>query len=244
MAATAKVLDFNQPESAARVGTEIETTALELVSRVKDAAAIVDLRGCEQAVADRRMIGDAVKRVEEFFAPFKDMAFKLHKALCQRENAILAPLKLVDGEKREAIRRYNDAQARIREARERELADQARRDADARAAAEAAVLETAGDSELAAAVLAEAIAAPAPVVVIPNELKGVIKTVRRYLWRYPGGTADAKTCDPRIVTRAMALVPREFLKVDEQKVGAYVRSMKDAAKIPGLQIYYVDDPVR
>ena len=31
---------------------------------------------------------------------------------------------------------------------------------------------------------------------------------------------------------------------DEVKIGAYVRSMKESAKIPGIDVYYVDEPVR
>ena len=42
----------------------------------------------------------------------------------------------------------------------------------------------------------------------------------------------------------MQLIPREFLCVDEKKLGAHIRAMKDSAKVPGIEIYYVDDPVR
>lgn len=244
-AAAAKVLDFNKPDTATSLGGDLEQTALALAQRTRGMA-IVDRAGCEQAVLDRQSIGDAIKRVEEFFAPFKKMAYDLHKALCTRENAVLLPLRNVDLERQGAIRTFNDEQNRLREAEERKQAEQARRDEEARAAAAAAALETAGDHEMAAAVMAEAIAAPTPVVVLPTLKQQVagLKTVRRWLWRYPGATADVKTSPPAVVVRTMALVPREFLCVDAQKVSNYVKAMKGAGRIPGLEIYYVDDPVR
>lgn len=39
----------------------------------------------------------------------------------------------------------------------------------------------------------------------------------------------------------MALIPREFLKLDEAKITRHVQNMKWDAKIPGIRIYAVDD---
>jgi hypothetical protein len=36
-------------------------------------------------------------------------------------------------------------------------------------------------------------------------------------------------------------VPREFLKVDDVKVGQYVRAMKSTGAIAGIEIYSEDD---
>src|SRR5882724_276818 len=103
MAASAKVIDFIDPSKANGVGTELATTTTSLVSRLSTTPAVIrDTAGLEQAVLDRQTIGDAIKRVEEFFAPFKQMAHRLHKALCDRESEILTPLRKVDGDKRTA----------------------------------------------------------------------------------------------------------------------------------------------
>lgn len=245
-AATAKVLDFNQPDTAKVVGRELETTSQSLVLRLDGDHTIADIVDLEQAVSDRQLLGDAIKRVEEFFAPFKKMAHDLHKALCNRESEILAPLQRIDGLKRGAISLFKAEQDRIRADREREIAEQQRRDAEARASAEAAALERAGDHAMAAAVMEEAIAAPMPVAVLPDETKQVdgLKFTRRWLWRYAGGPKELKATPPAILARTMQLIPREFLCVDEKKLGAYVRSMKNSGKVPGVEIYYVDDPVR
>jgi hypothetical protein len=76
----------------------------------------------------------------------------------------------------------------------------------------------------------EALTAPAPVVVLPDTTKTVegLKFTRRWLWR---------------VTQER-LVPREYLCLDDKKIGAYARAMKGSGQIPGIEIYFVDDPVR
>lgn len=247
-AATAKVsnvIDFIQPDKAKEVGGELETTSKSLATRLGPTA-ITDTASLEQAVLDRQAIGDAIKRVEEFFAPFKQMAHRLHKALCDRETEILTPLRRVDTTKRTAISEFKAAQDRIREQRERELAEARRRDDEARAAADAAALEAAGRPEEAAAVIEQAIAAPETIVVLEDETAKVdgLKFTRRWYWRFAGGPKEIEKTPPAIVTRTMQLIPREFLCLDEKKIGAYVRSMKETARIPGLDVYYVDDPTR
>jgi len=244
-ASTAKVLDFNRPDTAQTVGAELATTTDSLIARLAGAT-VTDIASCEQAVLDRQVLGDATKRVEEFFAPFKKMAYDLWKALCAREAAILGPIKKLDDSKRDAIRTWNAEQERIRQARERELAEQQRQLDEARVAAEAAALEAAGDHDLAAAVMEEAIAAPLPIVTLPTTKQQVtgLKTVRRWVWKYSGGPADVKQTPPALLARTMKLIPREYCKVDEQKIGATVRAMKGSIKIPGIDVYYVDDPVR
>jgi len=230
----AKVLDFNRPETAAPVGGELEVTAQSLVSRLA-LSTVGDLHSLNQAVLDRQDIGGAIKRVEEFFAPFKDMAHKLHKALCDRETSILAPLRRLDTVKRAAIADFKLAQDRIREARERELAEQRRREDDARAAAEAASLEAAGEHAMAAAVLEEAIAAPDPVVVLQDETKQIDGLKFRTEWKWRFATDEA---------RALQLIPREFLSIDPRKLTAFAKAMKGAGRVPGVVFYSEQLPVR
>jgi len=245
MSASAKILDFNQPETARAVGGELAATGEALVIQLRESA-VIDLATLEQAVRDRQTLGQAIARVAQFFAPFKAMAHQLHKALCDREREILAPLEQLDQLKRTAIAAYKRDQDRIRQEQERTLAEQRRRDEQDRAAAEAAQLEIAGEHEMAAAVVADAIAAPAPVVVLPDATKAVegLKFTRRWLWRFAGGPADLKQTPPTVLARTMQLIPREYLCVDEKKVGAIVRSSKGTIRIPGIDVYYVDDPVR
>lgn len=225
----AAVLDFNQPDTAKAVGGDLAADTVALVERV-GVVRVLDVPSLEQAVLDRQAIGDSVKRVETFFAPFKSTAHKLHKMLCDRENEILGPLLRLDRAMRDGISTFKAAEDRARQQREREESDRRRREDEERATREAAALEQAGDHALAAAVVAEALAAPAPVVVLPDTTKGVegLKFTRRWLWRV-------------VHTE---IVPREYLCLDEKKIGAYARAMKGSGQIPGIDIYFVDDPVR
>jgi hypothetical protein len=242
---SAKILDFNQPDTAKAVGGELAVTTRTLVDRLA-VTAITDTASLERAVRDRQDIGEALKRITDFFEPLKSMAHRLHKALCDRETEICAPIRALDAQKRIAIADYKAAQDLARQARERELAAERQREAQDRAAAEAAHLEDAGEPAMAAAVMEEAIAAAPPVVVLADPTAAVegLKFVRRWLWRYAGGPKEIKLTPPTVVARTMQLIPREYLCVDEKKVGAYVRSMKATGSIPGIEIYYVDDPVR
>lgn len=232
--APAKVIDFIDPAKAKDVGTDLETTARSLATRV-EGVLVTDLPSLEQAVRDRQSLGDAIKRVEDFFTPLKKLAHAMHKALCDRETAILAPLQRVDGLKRSAIAAYKQAQDQLRALRERELADARRREDEARAAADAAALEAAGDHDQAAAVLDEAIAAPVTVVVLPDETRAVagLKFRTEYKWRFTSDEA-----------RALQLIPREFLCVDPKKLTAYAKAMKGTGRVPGITFYSEELPVR
>jgi regulator of protease activity HflC (stomatin/prohibitin superfamily) len=164
------------------------------------------------------------------------MAHKLHKALCDRESEILAPIRMVDVKLRSAIGTYNDERTRAREAQERAEAERRRKEDEARAAQEAAQLEAAGEHMMAAQVLEEAIAAPTPVVVLPDEMKAIegLSLRTEYRWRYLDN-------DP---VRAFQLIPREYLVVDEVKLTRLAKAMKGTAHVPGITFYTEKVPVR
>jgi hypothetical protein len=44
--------------------------------------------------------------------------------------------------------------------------------------------------------------------------------------------------------RALQLIPRDFLCVDESKLTKYAGAMRESAKVPGIQFYSEDLPVR
>lgn len=233
MSATA--IDLNEPASAKSAGTDLARSSLALLDEVSEGA-ITDLAALEQAVRERQQIGAMRKRVEEFFRPLKQLAHQLHRSLCDREGEILAPLDLRDRNRATAISAFKLAEDARRREQERIDAEALRLQREQQAADEAAALESAGDHSLAASVVAEAIAAPAPVVALPDLVKQVegLKFRRNWKWRYASNDK----------ARAAALIPRAFLMPDEAKIGAFARSMKDSAQIPGIEFFYEDVPVR
>jgi hypothetical protein len=221
-----------------------EALLARIVSFVSTAAvAVVDVPSLEQAAALRKAIGALDHEAEAFFEPEKQRYYALHRAACAREKVVRAPLAQLDAKVATAIRLFNDAQTRLRQEQERALVEQARKDAEQRAAEEAAALE-ASDPALAAAVLEEALAAPVPVVTLPNVTAGLVTFTRRYLWRYRGGPNEVGHTPPAVVARTLSLLPREFCCVDERKLSTYARAMKGGAKLPGIEFYHVDDPRR
>jgi hypothetical protein len=189
---------------------------------------VTDLESLVRANTVRKAIGEKQKAIAAQLAKPKQWADGLHKWFCSLERAALAPLTSLDNYERQQITAFNDQQTRERQERERAIAE-ARRLADqARATAEAAALERAGEHELAAAVVEEAIAAPPPMVVLPNEVKAVQSFRRRWTFE--------------VVIESE--VPREFCAIDTVKLGRYAVAMKDSAKVPGVRFFYVDDPIR
>jgi hypothetical protein len=242
---SAAVLDASNPESANRIGSDLAQSS-EMLARTIVLMPVTDVPSLEQAVSDRQQISGAIKAVEEFFAPFKSLAYQLHRKLCERESAILKPLQSLDRQRSDAISEFKRAQDSIRQQREREEAAAQQREREAQAAAEAAALERQGQPELAEAVIAEAVSAPAPVVVLPDVTRSVagLRFSRTWHWRYAGGPKDVKQTPPEVRVRTMRMIPREYLTVDESKLTKFATGMKDTARVPGIEFYFVDTPRR
>ena len=94
--------------------------------------------------------------VTGFFKPMKDSAYQAHKAVCDREKAMLTPLKNAEKIVKKTMGDYLMEQERIR----REAEEAARRAAEEereRKLKEAMALEAAGDKEGAEAAVEEAV---------------------------------------------------------------------------------------
>jgi hypothetical protein len=241
----APTIDLNRPDSAREFAGELATASNALARQLKETR-ISDRASLEQAVTDRQTLGDRIKFVKDKIAPVKSSAHRTWKMLCDLEAEILAPLVRLDTEKKNAIAVYVAEEEQARAARERVLAEEQRRADQDQAAHVAADYEQRGDPEMAAAILEEAIAAPPPVVVLPNEAKSVegLHLRRRYLWRFSGGPKELEATPPAILARVMQLIPRQFLCVDDKKISAFARSMKGSGTIPGIEFYHVDEPTR
>ena len=141
------------------------------------------------------------------------------------------PLERLQDADKTLSRRMLDWKSKVeRERREAEaLAAEAARKERERLEKQAAKAEEKGRVEQAAALAAAAQSMPAAPVVHaePPKAEGVHTQVR---WRY------------RVIDESA--IPREYLMIDDKKLGGVVRAMKDATNIPGIEAYPDESLVR
>jgi hypothetical protein len=168
------------------------------------------------------------KRVIDFFAPHKARALAAHRALCDDEKKALAPALADEAACKSALVAFDTAQEQIRVAEERRLQEIARQDAETRRLNEAAALEREGNATNDPELLYEAhqlMEQPVETatVILERSTPKVSGLSYREQWRF------------RIVNPS--LVPREYLVIDNVKIGGVVRALKGETKIPGVQVY-------
>lgn len=180
----------------------------------------------EQAAEMGREIRRQAKAVKDLFQPIKEAANKAHKAACERERLMLAPLNEAERIIKTSMSAYTTEQERKR----RELEEQARLQAlqeQERLLAAAVAQDAAGNSEQAEQTLAEAqVIGETPVAVAPStqKVKGVSNRI-----------------DWEIDSIDLSAVPVEIAgviirPVDEAAVMRLVRASKGKIAIPGIKI--------
>lgn len=215
---------------------------------------IPDVDTYRKVVESLPLLKRAEDKVVAFFKDIKKAAHDAHKAITTKESEQLKPIQ----EARTRLSRmkyaFEQEQDRLKREREQVAAEQERQRLEAAAVEEAAALEHEAP-EMAAQILEQAIAAPAPVVVLPSEtadviadVKGVGKSKPRWVWRYLGA-ADHEVAwnklTPEQRQRILALLPREYLMPDESVITKLVSGMSGNIKIPGIEIYDIGStPVR
>ena len=164
--------------------------------------------------------------VTGFFKPMKDSAYQAHKAVCDREKAMLTPLKNAEKIVKKTMGDYLMEQERIR----REAEEAARRAAEEereRKLKEAMALEAAGDKEGAEAAVEEA--------VVMDEATGY--SVPASVKPKVSGVSTSK--DWEITSIDTAKVPvnfsgMELRPVDQAAVIRLIRASKGSIAIPGI----------
>ena len=167
------------------------------------------------------------KAIKEFFAPTKRLADQLHGSLCDMERNLLTPYvnieRLVKGRRQD----WRDAQEKIRLAKEEADRKKAKEEADARALQEAAQLEQEGDKEAAAVVVEQALAAPAPAVVVPSSVPKQTGSSVRGEWDFRYDNPDE--------------VQRAYCDPSDKKIRAIVKSLGKSAPIKGIVIFWKEN---
>jgi hypothetical protein len=156
------------------------------------------------------------KEIETTFAAPKKAAHEAHKAIIAAESKLLEEPLAAERKVKAIIADYlREEQKRRREAEEAAQAA-LKRQAEDDIVAQAAALERAGQSEVAAAVLDTPIVAP--VVEFAKPKAAGVSSRPKFTYKI----VDAKAINPA------------FLKIDEQRIAATVRNLgKDAEKVVG-----------
>jgi transcriptional regulator of heat shock response len=161
------------------------------------------------------------KKITDTFKPIKQKMDAAKQEVLDQERAADAPLKEAESWLSPQIITWNREQERIRQEEEARLREIARKEEEERQLQEAILAEQSGQKEEAEAIISAPVQA-APVVV-PKAVPKVAGMSIRDNWKF------------RITNEK--LIPREYLKVDEVKIGQVVRAMKSAANIPGVEVY-------
>jgi hypothetical protein len=161
------------------------------------------------------------KKITDTFKPIKQKMDAAKQEVLDQERAADAPLKEAEALLSPQIIAWNREQERLRQEEENRLREEARKQEEERRLQEAILAEQAGQKEEAEAIMDTPVQV-APVVV-PKSVPKVAGMSIRENWKF-------KITNER-------LIPREYLKVDEVKIGQVVRALKSATNIPGVEVY-------
>nr|WP_325229123.1 hypothetical protein [uncultured Oscillibacter sp.] len=173
-----------------------------------------------------KLLKQKAAQVTSFFKPMKDSAYQAHKAVCDREKAMLTPLKNAESVVKKAMSNYFMEQER----RRKEAEEAARRAAEAereRKLQEATELEAAGDTTGAESAMSEAMVMDeATSYTVASATKPKVSGVSTSKdWEITG-------IDPKTVPMALAGV--ELRPVDTAAVMRLIRASKGTIEIPGV----------
>jgi len=215
------VLEVKQSEA---LTLQQEAAALSVETNADYENAAEFLKRCKALEAEIRGVID----------PMVDAAHKAHKAATTQRNKLLDPIQEAAKIIGRTMGTYMAKLEQARREEERRLREQRQREEEAKALELAAQLEAQASAAREAGKQVEAEmktqqaetvinTVPDVVVRVKSEAPKVSNTMTRETWRFE-------------VTDAAA-VPREFLTVNEQAIGAMVRTMKDKTNIPGVRVW-------
>lgn len=199
---------------------EIEV-AVSNISTQAMAMTVTDMASYQSAGQVLLAFKDMEKNIKVYFKPLKDSAHKTWKSICDRENEELAKLspgvthlnKTMIAYKIEEDRKHREEEEILRQAamnaeEERRLADALHAEKEGKKAEAELILET-------------PIFVPPPIV--ETQAPKIDGLGVQTIWKW------------RITNEA--LIPRQYMQVDEVKINGVVRSLKDKTDIPGIIVY-------
>ena len=166
-------------------------------------------------------IQEKLKLINETFDPIVKKAHEAHKEALKQKKTHADPLenaKRIIGRK---VGAYQQEQERKAEEKRRLEQAELQKRAEEEALQAAEELESVGDTEAAEMVLETPVVAQAAPVKEAPKVSGIaVKKTWKFRVKNPN------------------LIPREYLTIDEKKIGGIVRAMKDQTNIPGVEVYF------
>jgi hypothetical protein len=188
-------------------------------------ALVIDSPESYEASADLwRKLKTEMREIDETFDPSIKAGHISHKTALAAKARHAKPrdvAEIILGNKRST---YRTEQEQKRQAEERRLQAIARKQEEERQLAEAVHLEEEGRKAEAEAVMQAPV--QTPLVVVASRVPKQEGLSRRVVWKH-------RTINP-------FEVPREYLMVDEKNLAAHARSMKDMARVPGVEFFAVE----
>lgn len=163
-------------------------------------------------------------RIEDTFRPVIDAAHNAHKKAIAAMKKHSDPVDQAESIVKHKVAGYLAAEEKKRQEQEAKARAEAKKKADDEALRRAEDLQKQGKTAQAEQVL-NTPTTPAPVILAKTtpDVQGVST---RKVWKF------------RIIDAN--LIPREYMTVDEKKIGGVVRALKDATNIPGVEVYAED----
>lgn len=214
-----KVLEIQNTNRHLALKADEAIQKLELATRNKDFSPDVEiiLRDVED---HGKEISRALKYWDDFIGPVVSNSYNLWKMLKERQKVVSEPLEEKKKRAALAVGAYRVALETERKRIEQEELKRREREAEEERIKQALELEKEGKKDDAEELISAPIFVPPVVMSASEKTKGV--SVRE-VWKF------------KVINEKE--IPREFLKVDEVKLGSYVRTFKEESNIPGIMVY-------
>lgn len=164
---------------------------------------------------------DMQKKIEAYFKPLKGAAHTSWKQIVAAESAELDKLIPVETYLKKEIGRYQAEQEQSRRAAENRLRLEAMKAEEERRLAAAVQAEAEGYKDEAAEILETPVFVPMPT--LTKTVPAIKGLVAKTVWKF------------RVTNEA--LVPRQYLILNETAIRIVVTALKDKANIPGVEVY-------
>ncbi len=219
------MLDETKVLEIQNTNRQLASKADEAINRLSEATARKDFSPEVEAILldvenHGKEISRALKYWDDFIGPVVSNSYNLWKMLKERQKVVSEPLEEKKKRAAIAVGSYRGALENERRRIEQEELLKREKEAEEERIKQALELEKAGKKEDAEELISAPLFVPPVVVSQSEKTKGV--SVRE-TWKF------------KIVNEKE--IPREFLKVDEVKLGSYVRTFKEESNIPGIMVY-------